>query len=291
MPAVNSGRSVSDSPPRSSKEYISLETTSVGLAQRAGEDLGALEDGHLDAAEAVELAHALESLDHVGEGLGLGSENVLRAPDRAGCLDACHDARALSGRARQSAKWQRPYCACERGGADTPDEKPIAAHCASCCPARPRGRSRSSSCADEQLGPRRHPDRADRARCAGCRLPRHDHARHRCQRRGRAGSTALPRPFRCRVARPRWCCRCPSICPATTPRPARSNQLAGLRFMADGKPVAWDRDPVEVQAFHLTLPAGTRQLVASFVHTQSDRIGPGPHHDDARDASTCSGRR
>ena len=29
MPAVNSGRSVIDSPPRSSNEYISLETTSV----------------------------------------------------------------------------------------------------------------------------------------------------------------------------------------------------------------------------------------------------------------------
>ena len=29
MPAVNSGRSVINSPPRSSNEYISLETTSV----------------------------------------------------------------------------------------------------------------------------------------------------------------------------------------------------------------------------------------------------------------------
>ena len=29
MPAVNSGRRVSDSPPRSSNEYISFETTSV----------------------------------------------------------------------------------------------------------------------------------------------------------------------------------------------------------------------------------------------------------------------
>lgn len=44
-------------------------------------------------------------------------------------------------------------------------------------------------------------------------------------------------------------------------------ELADLRFTADGKPVAWRRDPVEVNAFHLDLPAGTREVVAKFVHT------------------------
>src|SRR6218665_2458824 len=44
-------------------------------------------------------------------------------------------------------------------------------------------------------------------------------------------------------------------------------ELADLRFTADGKAVPWRRDPVEVHAFHLDLPAGTREIVAKFVHT------------------------
>lgn len=43
--------------------------------------------------------------------------------------------------------------------------------------------------------------------------------------------------------------------------------LADLKLFADGKPVAWRRDPVELFAFHVEVPAGTRQLVARFVHT------------------------
>ncbi|GGC08320.1 peptidase M61 [Novosphingobium endophyticum] len=44
-------------------------------------------------------------------------------------------------------------------------------------------------------------------------------------------------------------------------------ELVDLRFTVDGKPVTWRRDPVEVHAFHVDLPAGARQLVARFVHT------------------------
>lgn len=44
-------------------------------------------------------------------------------------------------------------------------------------------------------------------------------------------------------------------------------ELVDLRFMVDGKPVAWQRDPVEVHAFHVDLPAGARQVVARFIHT------------------------
>lgn len=44
-------------------------------------------------------------------------------------------------------------------------------------------------------------------------------------------------------------------------------ELVDLRFTIDGKPVAWTRDPVEVYAFHVDLPAGARELVARFVHT------------------------
>jgi len=43
--------------------------------------------------------------------------------------------------------------------------------------------------------------------------------------------------------------------------------FAQFRFEADGKPIAWQRDPVEVNAFHLVLPEGTRQVTARFVHT------------------------
>jgi predicted metalloprotease with PDZ domain len=44
-------------------------------------------------------------------------------------------------------------------------------------------------------------------------------------------------------------------------------ELADIRFLVDGKPVKWTREPVEVFAFHLDLPAGTREVAATFVHT------------------------
>jgi predicted metalloprotease with PDZ domain len=44
-------------------------------------------------------------------------------------------------------------------------------------------------------------------------------------------------------------------------------ELVDVHFSVAGKPVAWLRDPVEVNAFHLRLPAGAREVVARFVHT------------------------
>lgn len=44
-------------------------------------------------------------------------------------------------------------------------------------------------------------------------------------------------------------------------------ELAGLRLAADGQPVGWTRDPLEVHAFHVDLPAGARELTAEFIHT------------------------
>ena len=52
-------------------------------------------------------------------------------------------------------------------------------------------------------------------------------------------------------------------------------ELVDLRFFADGKPVAWRRDPVEVYAFHIDLPEGTKQLVAKFVHASPLAAGEG----------------
>jgi len=41
-------------------------------------------------------------------------------------------------------------------------------------------------------------------------------------------------------------------------------QLAGLMITADGQPVAWTRDPVNVYAFHVTVPAGAKALDIRF---------------------------
>jgi len=44
-------------------------------------------------------------------------------------------------------------------------------------------------------------------------------------------------------------------------------ELVALRFMSAGKALTWRRDPVEVYAFHIDLPAGTRDVTAHFIHT------------------------
>lgn len=41
-------------------------------------------------------------------------------------------------------------------------------------------------------------------------------------------------------------------------------KLAGLTITANGRPVAWRRDPLDVYAFHLSVPEGARQIVAQF---------------------------
>ena len=81
MPAVNSGRRVSEFAAAILERVHLLGDDIGGLAQRAREHGGLFEHRHFDAAEAVELAHALEGLDDMREGLGLGAENVLRAAD------------------------------------------------------------------------------------------------------------------------------------------------------------------------------------------------------------------
>ncbi|SCW59551.1 Predicted metalloprotease, contains C-terminal PDZ domain [Sphingobium faniae] len=41
-------------------------------------------------------------------------------------------------------------------------------------------------------------------------------------------------------------------------------KLAGLTFTADGKPLAWKRDPLDVYAFEIDVPQGTKEVVAQF---------------------------
>ncbi len=44
-------------------------------------------------------------------------------------------------------------------------------------------------------------------------------------------------------------------------------ELVDLSFTANGQKLEWKRDRVEVNAFHVTLPAGTKDVVARFIHT------------------------
>lgn len=44
-------------------------------------------------------------------------------------------------------------------------------------------------------------------------------------------------------------------------------QLVDLTFEAGGKKLEWKRDPVELYAFHVALPEGTREVTARFLHT------------------------
>ncbi len=53
------------------------------------------------------------------------------------------------------------------------------------------------------------------------------------------------------------------------------NLIADVRFEVNGKPIVWTRDPVEVNAFHLTLPAGAREVVARFIHTSPIQTNEG----------------
>lgn len=53
-------------------------------------------------------------------------------------------------------------------------------------------------------------------------------------------------------------------------------QLVGLRFTAAGKAIPWRRDPVEMFAFHLTVPPGVTELEADFDYlSPPDSFGGG----------------
>jgi len=54
-----------------------------------------------------------------------------------------------------------------------------------------------------------------------------------------------------------------------------ANLLADIRFLADGKEARWERDPLEVHAYHVTLPEGASRLTAQFLHTSPLRSSEG----------------
>jgi predicted metalloprotease with PDZ domain len=53
------------------------------------------------------------------------------------------------------------------------------------------------------------------------------------------------------------------------------NLIADIHFFADGKEVEWKRDPVEVYAFHVPVPAGTKSVTAKFIFTSPLRTTEG----------------
>jgi len=52
-------------------------------------------------------------------------------------------------------------------------------------------------------------------------------------------------------------------------------ELVGISFEAGGEKLVWQRDPVEVFAFHVSVPAGAGQVVARFTHTSPLQPGEG----------------
>jgi len=53
------------------------------------------------------------------------------------------------------------------------------------------------------------------------------------------------------------------------------NSIAGIRITAGGRPVEWRRDPADVYAFHVDVPAGVRELRVEFQHLSPTDSGQG----------------
>ncbi len=61
----------------------------------------------------------------------------------------------------------------------------------------------------------------------------------------------------------------PQWAPGNHSPTGRVDELAGLMISANGKPVPWVRDPVDVFAFHVSVPAGASILDVNFQYTSS----------------------
>ena len=58
----------------------------------------------------------------------------------------------------------------------------------------------------------------------------------------------------------------PQWLPGTHSPRGRVVRLSGLQITADGKPLAWTRNPLDVFAFHMTVPPGVASLNLVFQH-------------------------
>jgi predicted metalloprotease with PDZ domain len=67
----------------------------------------------------------------------------------------------------------------------------------------------------------------------------------------------------------------PQWLPGTHAPEGAADRFAGLEIKANGQKVAWMRDPVDVYAFHLTVPAGAAKLDIDFQYLSpvNDDVG------------------
>jgi len=67
----------------------------------------------------------------------------------------------------------------------------------------------------------------------------------------------------------------PEWIPGNHSRAGKPAELVGVHFIAEGKELTWHRDPVDVFAFMVDLPAGTREVTAHMIHTPALKSEPG----------------
>src|SRR5271156_4011324 len=67
----------------------------------------------------------------------------------------------------------------------------------------------------------------------------------------------------------------PKWLPGTHAPEGAIDRFAGLEIRADGQKIAWARDPVDIYAFHVTVPAGASKLDLSFQYLSpvDDEVG------------------
>lgn len=68
----------------------------------------------------------------------------------------------------------------------------------------------------------------------------------------------------------------PQWVPGDPVPPNTLDQMAGLVVSAGGKPLKWQRDPIEMAAFHIDVPAGVKRVDVDFqfLVAPAERIGP-----------------
>src|SRR3546814_13672941 len=50
-------------------------------------------------------------------------------------------------------------------------------------------------------------------------------------------------------------------------------KLVGLKISAGGQPLRWSRDPLNVYAFHVSVPEGVRELSLEYQRSEERRVG------------------
>ncbi|MFN2099539.1 M61 family metallopeptidase [Altererythrobacter sp. MF3-039] len=67
----------------------------------------------------------------------------------------------------------------------------------------------------------------------------------------------------------------PKWLPGNHKASGKLSELGGIKFSVNSQPINWERDPVEVYAFHLDLPEGASEVVAEMIFTSPLRASEG----------------